>query len=224
MMVGGVTISGAGGVEIVGSAGTAAPVSVPQMAFGGFVFANGLDHFQTGVRTLRSSQSERTGSQLLLDWGTGSRTAGNVYQPLADYTTILGAPIFAGGGGAGPADALSAPDAALVRSLQSGADIPVPCGSTEIRTMMSDLTLNTGNEVALLRMADGSRILRMGGPRNVPLGNNVETVIAHTHPSGRLAFSQADIAAFLARGQRSSVIIDPNANMGARIPVPRPLP
>jgi RHS repeat-associated protein len=119
---------------------------------------------------------------------------------------------------------LSAPDAALVNSLQAGADVPITAGTQGIRTMMSDLTLNTGNEVALLRMIDGSRVLRMGGPTNVSLDLDVESIIAHTHPSGRLAYSTADIAALNARGQYSSVIIDPNANMGARIPVPSPSP
>ncbi len=119
---------------------------------------------------------------------------------------------------------LSAPDAALVNSLRAGADIPIPAGTQGIRTLMSDLTMNTGNEVALVRLSDGTRVLRMGGPGSVTVGSDVETIIAHTHPSGRLSFSPAVVGALNARGQYSSVIIDPNANMGARIPVPRRSP
>lgn len=85
---------------------------------------------------------------------------------------------------------------------------------------MSDLTRVSGNEVALLRMQSGRRIIRMGGPTSVPVGRYVDRVIAHTHPSGRLKYSGADLRTLRGLGQRSSVIIDPRADMGARLPVP----
>lgn len=85
---------------------------------------------------------------------------------------------------------------------------------------MSDLTLVSGNEVALLRMRDGSRILRMGSVSNVPMGKDVRLIIAHTHPSGRSSLSKLDIRALLIRGQRSTVIIDPRVDIGFRHLVP----
>jgi len=101
-------------------------------------------------------------------------------------------------------------------------DLEVPVGTQNIRTMMSDLTASTGNEVALFRLQNGSRVIRMGGPDFVPVGSDVSRVIAHTHPSGRLALSDADkfIINKISGGQaRSTVIIDPRSNVGARIPL-----
>ena len=108
---------------------------------------------------------------------------------------------------------LRAPDATLVRCLRAGIDIPIERGTVGIRRLMSDITLNTGNEVALLRLKNGSRVLRMGGPGEVTLGANVARIIAHTHPSGRLAFSGFDIRALMKRRQSFSVLIDPLADM-----------
>ena len=146
--------------------------------------------------------------------------AGTVGCGLAAVDSETGVALRNKAPGSPAGDFLSAPDAALVSTLRAGADIAIPRGTTGIRRLMSDLTMNTGNEVALLRLTNGGRVLRMGGPRSVQLGRDVERVIAHTHPSGRLAFSGADIAALRSRLQRSSVIIDPLADMGARIPVP----
>jgi hypothetical protein len=114
------------------------------------------------------------------------------------------------------ADVLQAPHSGLLKVLSQGADVPVPVGTTGIRPMMADITLNTGNEVGLLRLGDGSRVFRMGGPDYVSLGSDVERVIAHTHPSGILEFSDADLMALLRRGQRSSVLIDPTSAVGVR--------
>lgn len=85
--------------------------------------------------------------------------------------------------------------------------------------MMSDLSLVSGNEVALFRMRSGRRVIRMGSPKSVYVGKFVARVIAHTHPSGRLKYSNADRKALSGLGQRSSVIIDPRADMGARLRV-----
>jgi hypothetical protein len=135
---------------------------------------------------------------------------------------LMALPVPKGAGTSGRF-ALGEVDKVTLARLKLGADIEIPAGTTGIRTMMSDLTLVSGNEVALLRTVGGRRILRMGGPKSVPLDKYVDRVIAHTHPSGRLNFSQADIKALNKLEQRSSVIIDPRANMGARLPVP-PLP
>jgi hypothetical protein len=103
--------------------------------------------------------------------------------------------------------------------LARGDDVPIPQGTTGIRTMMADITANTGDEVALLRLTDGTRVLRPGGPNYVVLGDDVETVIAHTHPSGNLEFSGADIKALTTRGQKSSALIDPKTAFGTRLSV-----
>ncbi|HQZ66099.1 MAG TPA: hypothetical protein PLY87_13515 [Planctomycetaceae bacterium] len=116
-------------------------------------------------------------------------------------------------------DFVSIPDAATVARLQIGADVVVPSGKhgqLGLRNHMSQITLQTRNEVALLRMNDGTRVLRMGGPKSVDV-SGARRIIAHTHPSGRLALSDADIAAMQRRAQRSTVIIDPNSDIASRI-------
>lgn len=108
-----------------------------------------------------------------------------------------------------------------MQRLKLGAEIEVPAGTTGIRTMMSDITMATGNEVALIRTASGRRILRMGGPDHVTLSKFDKRIIAHTHPSRRLKLSDADTRSILKHNpkQRSSVIIDALADMGVRIPL-----
>ena len=104
-----------------------------------------------------------------------------------------------------------------VRALEAGVDVRTPPGTKGIRNMMSQLTAKTGREVALLRMKGGTRILRMGEKGFVRIGMDARRVIAHTHPSGRLAFSGADYRALQRLGQHSSVVIDPHADIAARI-------
>ena len=112
---------------------------------------------------------------------------------------------------------------AVRRTLaQFGDDIPVPPGTQNIRTMMSDLSLSTGNEVALFRLQNGQRVIRMGGANYVNVGSDVARGIAHTHPSGRLALSHADVYTIQRLGGRSTVVIDPRANVSARISVNNP--
>lgn len=97
--------------------------------------------------------------------------------------------------------------------------LPVMSRDFSIRHLMADVTAVTGNEVGLFRLANGSRVLRMGGPDYVEVGSDVTRVIGHTHPSGILQFSSADIFQLNRLGQRSSVIIDPVSTAGARVPV-----
>jgi hypothetical protein len=122
--------------------------------------------------------------------------------------------------GAGTIDVLAAPEAELVATMRSGADIVILPGTRGIRRLMSDITLSTGNEVALLRLSNGARVLRMGGPKTISLGSNVVRIVAHTHPSGRLAFSGFDKTALLNREQLWSVIIDPRADMAVVLRIP----
>jgi hypothetical protein len=159
-------------------------------------------------------------------------TIGGLQSFVANVGFGLGSPSIAGWGWAAPSRAaapgtaaravggvgsLGEVDRVTLQRLKLGADIEIPAGTKGIRTMMSDLTRVSGNEVALLRMRSGRRVLRMGGPKSVPLGRFVDRVIAHTHPGGRLKFSQADLLALRRLRQRSSVIIDPWADMGARL-------
>ncbi|HEY8962525.1 MAG TPA: RHS repeat-associated core domain-containing protein [Luteolibacter sp.] len=97
--------------------------------------------------------------------------------------------------------------------------LPVMPRDFSIRHLMADVTAVTGNEVGLFRLADGSRVLRMGGPDFVGVGSDVRRVIGHTHPSGVLRFSGADIFQLNRLRQRSSVLIDPVSTMGSRVPV-----
>jgi hypothetical protein len=86
--------------------------------------------------------------------------------------------------------------------------------------MMSDLSLVSGNEIALVRMQSGRRVLMMGTPDAVNVGPFAKRIIAHTHPQGSLRFSSPDLRALQKRGQHSSVIISPREDFGVRIPVP----
>jgi hypothetical protein len=104
-----------------------------------------------------------------------------------------------------------------IRVLETGGDVQITAGTQGIRNMMSQVSAGTGREVALLRMKDGTRILRMGEAGFVPVGDNAKRVIAHTHPSGRLAFSDFDYRVLQRLGQHSSVVIDPIADIAVRI-------
>ncbi len=121
---------------------------------------------------------------------------------------------------AGSADILGQVDTVALRRLQLGAEIEVPAGTQGIRRMMSDLSVVSGNEVALVRTHSGRRVLLMGTPDAVNVGPFSKRVIAHTHPEGSLQFSTPDIRALRKRGQHSSVIISPREDFGVRLPVP----
>jgi hypothetical protein len=108
----------------------------------------------------------------------------------------------------------------MLERLRLGAQIEVPAGTQGIRKMMSDLSIMSGNEVALIRMESGRRLIVMGGINTIILPPRTARIIAHTHPKGSLRFSTPDIRALKARGQRSSVLISPRENLGIRLPVP----
>jgi hypothetical protein len=65
--------------------------------------------------------------------------------------------------------------------------MPVTRRSAPIRQMMADITAVTGNEVALVRLKDRSRVLRMGKGDDIPK-EGIVRMIAHTHPSGSMFF------------------------------------
>ena len=112
-------------------------------------------------------------------------------------------------------------DNVLMQRLQMGAEIPVPRGTTGIRTMMSDLSVVSGNEVALVRLANGNRVMTMGGPNAVQIPRTTSRVIAHTHPQGSLRLSAVDVRTLNRLEQRSTVLIAPRENIGVRVPVPQ---
>jgi hypothetical protein len=87
-----------------------------------------------------------------------------------------------------------------------------------IRQMMADITAVTGNEVTLLRLKDGSGVLRMGNGTSIP-AHDIVRMIAHTHPSGELSFSRGDAQKFLTNPKkpRSSVLIDPADGFATRL-------
>jgi len=112
-------------------------------------------------------------------------------------------------------------DQIALRRLQLGAHVEVPAGTQGIRRMMSDLSVVSKNEVALIRMESGRRVLVMGEPNSVSLPSQTSRVIAHTHPQGSLRLSTPDIYVMNRLNQRSTVLISPRDDIGIRVPVPR---
>jgi hypothetical protein len=111
---------------------------------------------------------------------------------------------------------LLGPRSSTIKKLASGEDVPVPQGTTGIRAAMAEITNRTGNEVGLFRLTNGTRVLRMGGPDYINGGQEIERIIAHTHPSGTLRLSKTDVASLTRMGQRSTVIIVPRGAFGKR--------
>ncbi len=116
-------------------------------------------------------------------------------------------------------DILSEVDKIALRRLEMGAHIEVPAGTKGILTMMSDLSVVSGKEVALVRLQSGRRVLMMGSAGRVNV-KGATRIIAHTHPEGSLRFSSPDVRVLQSRGQHSSVIISPREKIGVRLPVP----
>jgi DNA-binding NarL/FixJ family response regulator len=107
----------------------------------------------------------------------------------------------------------------VIKWLQGG-DFPMPVipRLVPIRRMMADITAVTGNEVALVRLKDGSRVLRMGKGDKLP-PKDIVRMIAHTHPSGELFFSREDAQKFLTnpKNPKSSVLTDPADGFATRL-------
>jgi hypothetical protein len=97
----------------------------------------------------------------------------------------------------------------LIRSLRVG-DVAMPSGAASAK-LMGELTRATGREVALLRLTDGSRVMRLGATGSVS-GEGAARIIAHTHPSNILRLSTGDISTFWSTlpKQRSTVIVGGN--------------
>jgi hypothetical protein len=117
----------------------------------------------------------------------------------------------------------------LISQLRNG-PVVMPSGSLSSQ-LMGELTLATSKEVGLWRLADGSRVLNLGLRGSVGAPSGATRLIAHTHPSGVLNFSDhvnaagtrvGDVAAFskLLPNQRSSVLIGPSG-AARRLMIPR---
>lgn len=112
-------------------------------------------------------------------------------------------------------------DSATLERLRLDAEIVVPTGTQGIRKMMSDLSVVSGNEVALVRLESGQRVLTMSGPNAVRLPRSTTNVFAHTHPRGSLRLSDVDVRTFNRFEQRSTVLITPREDFGVRVPIPQ---
>jgi hypothetical protein len=75
------------------------------------------------------------------------------------------------------------------------------------------LTYETGNEHALVKLANGDRVIVAGGPGGIEFTQDVTRVFAHTHPY-QLPItgpSSADFSMLTAYGQRSSWLLAPGS-------------
>lgn len=106
----------------------------------------------------------------------------------------------------------------LIYRLDQG-DVTIGRGGKSAR-LMAEISNATGRELALLRLTNGRLVFRLGTSSAVPLGDGVETVIAHVHPSGDLSYSPADVRELDLREQRSSVLVAPTGE-AQRVDVPR---
>ena len=72
------------------------------------------------------------------------------------------------------------------------------------------LTFETGNEYALVKLANGERAIVSGGPTGIALSDDVTRVFAHSHPYHLPATgpSAADFGMLSAFGQRSSWLLE----------------
>jgi RHS repeat-associated protein len=113
----------------------------------------------------------------------------------------------AGAVSAGKTTGISPEAQNYLQALRNEGQVVAPRGSMSAR-IMGEISAGARAEVGLFRLRTGERILVMGGPGSVAIPPGTQRIIAHTHPSGILQFSEADIAALAARGQRSSVLIN----------------
>jgi hypothetical protein len=111
-------------------------------------------------------------------------------------------------------------DGVALQRLRMGAQIEVPARTQGIRSTMSQLSVASGNEVALVRMQSGRRLLIMGEPNGVRVPDRTCRIIAHTHPQGSLRLSGADLRVLQSLKQKSTVLISPREDFGVRVPIP----
>lgn len=75
------------------------------------------------------------------------------------------------------------------------------------------LTFETGNEHALVKLANGDRAIVAGGPGGIEFTSDVSRVFGHTHPY-QLPItgpSSADFSMLASYGQRSSWLLEHGA-------------
>jgi len=111
---------------------------------------------------------------------------------------------------------------AMINHMEAGYDFPMPVMLRDepIRLTIANISAITGKEVGLLRLKNGSRVLRLGQVDELGhfiSSEGVSRMIAHTHPSRNLAFSQQDIILMEEFKARSSVLIDPVDGFAVRM-------
>jgi hypothetical protein len=82
---------------------------------------------------------------------------------------------------------------------------------SDIMNEAKSLTFETGNEYALVKLANGERALVSGGPGGIDLAEGqITRLYGHTHPYqfNACGASAADRAAVRSLGQRSSWILE----------------
>lgn len=95
-----------------------------------------------------------------------------------------------------------------IEHLESGKDLVLGPGQAS-KKMMGEITTATNREVALIRLrATGERVLRMG-TRDSTQMYGAGRLIAHTHPSGSMKLSRADVRVMRVLRQRSTLIVGP---------------
>ena len=89
---------------------------------------------------------------------------------------------------------------------------------------MAAITRATGKEVALVQRTDGTVAMIIGEVDRVAIPSNVSSIIAHTHPSGKLGLSHGnlvevspgrfvetgDVARLRQLGQETTTVIGPD--------------
>jgi hypothetical protein len=98
----------------------------------------------------------------------------------------------------------------LVARLARGEIVEMKRGTVRVQ-WMSDVTVTTGREVGLFRLADRRRVLVMGNSNTTESPPDAVRIIAHTHPSGLL--NPSGRGDFLNGPQGSTVVIGPNGGV-----------
>ncbi len=94
-----------------------------------------------------------------------------------------------------------------LQMLKDKGQIIVPRGEISTR-IIGEISREARAEVGLFRLETGERVLTLGEAWSVEIPDGTVRVIAHTHPSGILQFSQGDINVLTSLGQGSSVLVD----------------
>ena len=92
----------------------------------------------------------------------------------------------------------------IVRTIQHGEKVSNIIDEGKL------LTLATGNEHALVKLASGERALVSGSPYGIKFGDKITRLFGHTHPNQLLktGVSELDREALRTLGQRHSYLFE----------------